>query len=315
MPAIDFKEIPQANAASGIQDSFELFARDFLSTLGYTISSDPNRGADGGKDLAVEEKRVGIGGETIIRWLVSCKHKAHSGQSVSPSDEGNIRDRVEAHQCDGFMGFYSTLPSSGLAGVLDGLKDKIQCQTYDKEKIESQLLQSSKCSVLAKRYFPRSYAAWKAENPTPSDVLSDVPPLECEYCGKDLLRPTASGIIVFWDRRRSDYETDPGSFEDIYWCCKGKCDRSLKGTYRQRQLIDSWQDIPDVMIPMMYARCFVALMNKMKRGVTISDTAFEKYKTFLLCIYPYIVRTATEQERERMQSLMMIPSFMGGLGE
>ncbi len=74
MPRLDFKEIPQANLASGEQDTFELFARDFLETLGYEIISEPNRGADSGKDLIVLETRIGIGGKSFVKWLVSCKH-------------------------------------------------------------------------------------------------------------------------------------------------------------------------------------------------------------------------------------------------
>jgi hypothetical protein len=57
--------------------------------------------------LIVEELRNGLGGETKINWLVSCKHYSFSGKSVSQQDELNIRDRVEACNCDGFIGFYS----------------------------------------------------------------------------------------------------------------------------------------------------------------------------------------------------------------
>ena len=106
MSILDFKEIPEAHIASGLQDTFELFARDFLKFVGYKIITDPDRGADGGVDLIVEESRTGVGGETIIRWLVSCKHKAFSGNSVNPGDDANIRDRVEANECQGFIGFY-----------------------------------------------------------------------------------------------------------------------------------------------------------------------------------------------------------------
>lgn len=52
---LDFKEIPQANTGSGLQDTFELFTRDFLQYLGYRILENPNRGADGKKDMIVEE--------------------------------------------------------------------------------------------------------------------------------------------------------------------------------------------------------------------------------------------------------------------
>ena len=44
---LDFKEIPEANRGTGLQDTFELFARDFLAFMGFRIVQDPDRGADG----------------------------------------------------------------------------------------------------------------------------------------------------------------------------------------------------------------------------------------------------------------------------
>ena len=35
MPQLDFKEIPLANLADGEQDTFELFAREFLELFGF----------------------------------------------------------------------------------------------------------------------------------------------------------------------------------------------------------------------------------------------------------------------------------------
>ena len=86
---LDFKEIPEAHIANGKQDTFEMFARDFFETFGFIIEEGPDRGADGGRDLIIKEKRLGILGETEIKWLVSCKHKAHSGNSVLSTDEQN----------------------------------------------------------------------------------------------------------------------------------------------------------------------------------------------------------------------------------
>ena len=111
---IDFTEIPPANSGNGLQDSFELFARDFLECVGYEIVVAPNCGADGKKDLIVHETRTGIGGRTTIAWLVSCKHYAKSGKAVSDVDEPDITDRVKKHNCNGFMGFYSTIPATSL---------------------------------------------------------------------------------------------------------------------------------------------------------------------------------------------------------
>mgnify|MGYP002625041010 CR=1 FL=1 len=61
--------------------------------MGYNIVEDPSRGVDGGKDLIVEETITHKDGSTqIIKWLVSCKHYAHSGTSVGDTDELNVKD-------------------------------------------------------------------------------------------------------------------------------------------------------------------------------------------------------------------------------
>jgi hypothetical protein len=51
----------------GEQDTFELFARDFLEMLGFEVVSGPDRGQDGGRDLIALEKRPGILATTEVR--------------------------------------------------------------------------------------------------------------------------------------------------------------------------------------------------------------------------------------------------------
>ena len=153
MPALDFKEIPIPTVGAA-RDQFELFAREFLEFVGFKVMVGPDRGPDGGRDLIVQEARTGIAGETLVKWLVSCKHKAHSGVSVTPEDEADIHDRVRTHGCNGFLGFYSTIPSSGLATKLNAPTLPFEVQVYDPEKIERHLLASSAGSALAKRFFP-----------------------------------------------------------------------------------------------------------------------------------------------------------------
>jgi hypothetical protein len=312
MSAIDFKEIPEAHLGGGLQDTFELFARDFLSHLGYTIVEDPSRGADGGKDVVVIERRSGVGGETIVRWLVSCKHKAHSGSSVTPQDEANIRDRIEANYCDGFIGFYSTLPSSGLSDAIKGLSAKAEAQTFDREKIESYLLKSPDGLHLAKRYFPKSIAKWIGEYPGPASVFSTHPTLSCQNCGKDLLAPDPSGIIVLW--HRLDAASGKTHYERVYWCCKGHCDQELSCSMHGKGFVDGWEDIPDVAIPIVFSKWIMTPMNELYRGGTYSADAFDNLKEFILSVYPYVARNATESEQERIRSLSAIPAFLGGLG-
>lgn len=314
MAILEFKEIPEAHIATGAQDRFELFARELLMHLGYKIVSGPDRGADGGKDLVLEEKRIGVGGETNIRWLVSCKHKAHSGKSVSPQDDSNIRDRVESNECDGFIGFYSTLPSSGLAGVLEGLREKNEVQVFDNERIERELLHSSEGMKIAERFFPISLDQWKAENPTPAKIFSEDPKLNCEYCGKNLLDPDNNGIIVIWSKMREDYENETEEIEQIHWSCKGHCDQVLSVGKHEKGLTDGWEDIPDVMIPTVFIRWVLSPLNKIRKGTIYSDDAFDKLKEFILNVYPYVARHATSQENQRIKSLVQIPFYLGGLG-
>lgn len=154
---LNFKEIPQAHRGGGLQDSWELFCREFLLTIGYVILEDPSRGADGGLDLKVKLDT----NDSRTIWLVSCKHKAHSGMSVTHADELNIRDRVESKQCNGFIGFYSTLPSSGLLNVLEGLGATTPYMIFDYEKIERFIVGFHSRERLFFRFFPESYKRFK----------------------------------------------------------------------------------------------------------------------------------------------------------
>jgi hypothetical protein len=168
--------------------------------MGFRVISAPDRGADGGKDIIAEETRVGVGGETTVKWLVSCKHRATSGKSVSPDIESNVSDRVIANKCDAFLGFYSTVPSAGLNSILEGLN--LEQTIYDRERIEGQLLHSSKGLEIAERYFPNSLASWKTNNPQPAQLFADQAGLECHVCKKDILKQDDNEIITLWKRKK-----------------------------------------------------------------------------------------------------------------
>ena len=157
---IDFKEIPAANSSDGEQDHFELFSREFLKALGFEILEQPDRGADGGKDLLIQESLRGINKDHAIKWLVSAKHFAHSGNSVRPSDEINIRERVEKFNADGFLGYYSTLPSAGLNGTLTGLEGRILTDHFDCASIERHLTTNRLLGDVFRRFFPVSYQSF-----------------------------------------------------------------------------------------------------------------------------------------------------------
>lgn len=200
MPVLDFKEIPTP-ARGAERDQFELFACEFLEYLGFRTIVGPDRGPDAGRDLIVEEVRAGIAGETRLRWLVSCKHNAHTGASVTPEDERDIHDRVATHNCNGFLAFYSTIPSSGLAAKLNAA-NPFEVQVYNAELIERELLKSSAGLQLARRFFPKSFAAWGKEHPALAHLVSTsamqiVFPNECNLPSKEsLFRRSTSPLPI-----------------------------------------------------------------------------------------------------------------------
>lgn len=190
MPALDFKEIAPAHQGSE-RDQFELFARDVLKAYGFLIVRDPDRGPDAGRDIIVRDTRVGLAGITTVDFLVSCKHKAHSGSAVSESDEQNIRDKMGTHGCTGFIAFYSTVPSSTLGTHLTELKKISEVQIFDPEKIETFLLSSPQGRVVAARYFPVSFPKWVT-----SSQYAEVPhgPKPLAIGDKYFLRPPHSSL-------------------------------------------------------------------------------------------------------------------------
>ena len=310
---LNFKEIAQANLGNGLQDTFELFARDFLENLGYEVIQEPDRGADGKKDLVIKEVRKGIAGLTEKLWVVSCKHFIFSGKSVSQDDEPDILDRVNAHKCDGFIGFYSTLPSASLTNKLLGLKTQIESQTYDREKIEKRLLETVDGNKLAERYFPVSYKSFKLENPTPVELWNKTNSLHCDNCGKDLLEDK-SGIFVFLVDKNRNYNI-PTHTRDVYFSCKGKCDSVLRYQHIAKGLYDSgWDDIPDITIPNVFFFKMNTIINTLMLGETYEQKAMTKIQKMFTACLPYICRELTTDEKEKIKSLSQIPNWLGGMG-
>lgn len=151
---VDFKEILEGNRGGGEQDQFELFARDFFAALDYEIIVGPSRGADDGRDLVIVEHMLG---ERSKRWVVSCKHYAHSGRAIPSRDETDVSDRVNRWKCDAFLAFYSTIASSALARKFDDYRGRFDIDMWDRGKIEGKLVTDPRLRFVLMRYFPKSY--------------------------------------------------------------------------------------------------------------------------------------------------------------
>jgi hypothetical protein len=294
-------------------EMWELFVRDLLVELGFIIESGPDRGADGGKDIIAREIVKGNLGSHEFRWLVSCKHFAHSNKSVTEKDEPNILERVHSFKAYGFIGAYSTIPSSGLNSRLKSLKETGDLSNYrilDSKVIESHCI-STGFSNLLMRYFPESYKSIK-----PLHVIFDkYYPLKCKSCGKDLLtemyKKHYSGNIIM----EAKYDTD-GNYliRDIYCVCKSlECDR--------KDVVDDdegyhtlWEDLADACLPTWYLRWICTTLNNLRSGkYKYTDHAFDKEKELILTLGQKVLRDMTKEERERTAKLTWIKESLYGV--
>lgn len=309
---LNFKEIPKANGADGLQDTFELFARDFLQYLGYAIIEHPDRGADRKKDMIAEERIDGLSSTFTYRWLVSCKHYAHTGNAVKDTDEPNITERLKQHKCDGFMGIYSTLCSTSLGSLINGLTDangKRNTCVYDHERIESCLLENRKGQQLAARYFPQSMKKYIIENPVPAEIFNEQLPITCDCCGANLLQNGYEGIYCLLKEDLGDDEegmpVKSRQYKHIYFACKGKCDDKLRKTFMKQGLYDcGWEDISDLTIPTIWFQKFCAFVNGIYDEQDLTPEVFKRVKQMFVRSFPYIARHLTTKERERVSSLL-----------
>lgn len=305
---LDFKEIPKANGADGNQDTFELFARDFLQYLGYAIIENPDRGADGKRDIIAEERVDGLSFTFTYRWLVSCKHYAHSGNSVKDTDEPNIMERLKKHKCDGFMGIYSTICASSLGGIINAMTDangKKNTFVYDHELIESCLLKDRKGQQLAARYFPLSLRSYVIENPVPATIFSDQEPIYCDCCGANLLHGDKHGIYCLLKEDIGEENCENRQYVNIYFACKGSCDNKLCSRFQEQGLVDSgWEDLDDLTIPTIWIDHFLAFFNGVFEHQELSAIAYNRVKQMFIRTFPYIARHLTSKEQERVSSLI-----------
>jgi len=280
--------------------------------LHIDIEEGPDRGPDSGRDLVIAEKRMGLLGSGQHRWLVSCKHLAHSNKSVSIRDEPDILGRVRRFKADGFIGFYSTIPSAELNRTLQNYKKEINVIVYDAALIERMLLNNPDLKEVFERFFPHSFKEYRKVSHTPYKISDSCVGLFCNVCNKDLLKDR-DGIVEIAEQLTNDNKIH---IVDMYWACRGKCDRALEVTFEKRGFITSWEDISDLIIPIVFMKWVITAMNGIRDGshIIFSDKAYEKFREFTFAVAQLVVRETSDEERERIQSLRDIPTSLGGLG-
>ena len=299
---IDFKEM----AKDG--EKWELFARDFFSELGFVIETPPNRGPDGGKDFLISESAKGNLSSYFVRWMVSCKNNVQSGKAVNESDEQNILERCKGFRCDRFIGFYSTISSSGLGNRLEMLRnsgDLGDYKVFDSGEIERFLIEYG-MSKLIFQYFPESYKKIRPLH----EIFDGLIELKCDCCGRNLLDDLGlrKENSLVSDVGSYDAETGITEIRDVYFACKGECDMALENrAMTDRRSFTSWRDISDLAKPNQYLQYLLALINQLHdEKFKYSDKAIERQKYLLSAMAQKVFHEVTPKEKEELRELFRL---------
>lgn len=184
-PLIDFAELVSAVLGEGLEQLTRQIGR--RKGLSPTWSG---RGPDSGRDLLFTEFLSGPLSKEKITWLVSCKDKAKSGQSVTEKDlpSPGIKDKLAQHKANGFLLVTTTTVSTGAKALLDSLDKSsggdIHTLVWDSSELTAILLESSNQDLL-KQFLPQSYQRVKGltslegailvfRDQLPDEVLAEV---------------------------------------------------------------------------------------------------------------------------------------------
>lgn len=263
--AIDFREIPPGNK-SEFPDAFELFARDFFEALGYRIIRGPGRGPDKGIDLLISEERKGIDGSSTFQFTVSCKHNAHSltGNSVGVNED-DFSDRVVREGSQGFIGFYSTVPSTPLISRIENMMSKVpefkEYKLFDYAEIEKRLTLNSRMFSVYKQHLPESYRKI-LKGFAKSNVYPNEPAIGCDECKTDILLSLRGAVAHVTQNTISprNGSTVPQLLEVCFACDECRDSVEEKALRRHSRggnsfaVLIYWREIADYCKPEIYIR-------------------------------------------------------------
>ena len=150
---LDFKELD----VSG--NDLELLVRELLYNMGLEVYWS-GKGPDCGRDLLCIEKYNSHFKEFSRRWLVQCKHNAHSGNAVGNQElgeQGAVINSCDAFNATGYLLVCTTFPSSTVVQTMERINDqkRISAVFWDAKTLERHLLVPENWN-LVNRFFPRS---------------------------------------------------------------------------------------------------------------------------------------------------------------
>jgi hypothetical protein len=148
---LDFKELPQDG------NDFELLIRELLFKMGFRVYWS-GKGPDGGRDLLCVEEYYSSIMPSERKWLIQCKHTAHSERAVGTGDLDDIVDSCVQHDATGYLLVCSTYPSSSVVNRLEGISKSrggVAATYWDSVTIE-RLLKTPQNWPIAQRFFSLS---------------------------------------------------------------------------------------------------------------------------------------------------------------
>lgn len=159
---IEFKELGKDGVA------FEQLVRELLLNADL-VASWTGQGPDDGRDLVAEEVAEGPLGSFRRRWLVQCKHKAHSARAVSKADIASVLDDCRQVNANGYLLACTTHPSTAVVRKLTEIAaepaNRLVTAIWDGVEIEKRLSQPANFG-LGQLFFPESTSRvpWRIYN-------------------------------------------------------------------------------------------------------------------------------------------------------
>jgi hypothetical protein len=80
------------------------------------------------------------------------------------------------------------------------------------------------------------------------------------------------------------------------------------------QVVDTWEDIEDMCNPTLFIWRVMSWLNRIHAGERWCAAPFERLRTLLVTVFPHIARNLSTSEQEAVQSALVIPTYLGGMG-
>lgn len=140
---LDFKELSKDGT------DLERLVREIFVREGYETHW-TGKGPDGGRDLLVVERVQGPLSKFERTWLVQCKHKAHSGNSIGREEANSLVTDCKSAKAGGYLMVCTTALTSGLITTYKELQadGDLVIDYWDEVKLEDKLLKPCNFSLI-----------------------------------------------------------------------------------------------------------------------------------------------------------------------